>query len=67
LLHSLDSSHKGKHTIFGINCLEEICQALVTPNNRYIVTAGRDHSIKIWALDTREELHTFKDAHFGKI
>jgi len=35
----------------------------ITPNNKFVISASKDKSIKVFDLETKEEVHHFKDAH----
>jgi len=38
----------------------------VSPDSKFIASASRDRSIKIFDLETKQQVHHFQDAHTGK-
>jgi len=40
-----------------------ITSVALTSNNRYIISGSRDKSIKVFDLDTKQEVHDFANAH----
>jgi len=38
----------------------------VTPDNKFIVSGSADHSMKLFDLQTKEQVHHFQDAHDSK-
>ncbi len=45
--------------------LDEIFAVAATPDSKYIVSGAYDQSIKVFDIQTKQEIHHFKNAHPG--
>jgi len=47
------------------SCIGRINALYISQDSRYIVSASQDTSIKIFALETQQEMYQLKDFHTG--
>lgn len=46
--------------------LDPVHSVVVTSDNKYLISGSSDRSIKVFDLNTKQEIYHFKNAHKGK-
>jgi len=65
-VHRLQKAHEGQFIVSTfLNLLAGILSVALTPDNKYIVSASYDKSIKVFDLQTKQLVHHFRNAHEG--
>jgi len=68
--HTFEKPHEG--SFFNIQfsyhyVLGWVRSVAVSPDNKFAISGSDDYSVKIYDLETREQVHQFKDAHQSDI
>jgi len=69
-VHKFEDAHSGNFLrfLFLISSnVETINSVVITSDDKFVISASSDKSIKIFDLNTKQQVHNFKDAHQGKI
>lgn len=66
-VHHFENCHEGRFVEWEESyCLDAVHSLVVTSDNKYIISGSWDKSIRVFDLQTFQDVYHFKNAHFGK-
>jgi len=68
-IYNIENAHERKlfiQLLFIYSCLDRIMSVAISNDNKYIISGSHDQTMKIFDVETKQEVYHFKNSHKGK-